>query len=225
MRRPTASHVPPEACLTWPFGVLAACAVVLAAAVLAACTAEPDPPPPPDYTALHAEWDSLRAQRDRLFASESSPLPDSARARFAGLDYFAYDAAFAFRIRVRPALRRDTVLMATSTGEVRPLVPYGLLRFEHDGRAHALTVFKPVGPGPGGRLFLPFQDLTSGTATYGGGRYLDLDETPDGLYTLDFNQAYHPYCVYNPLYSCPVPPGENRLGLAVRAGERFADGS
>jgi uncharacterized protein (DUF1684 family) len=193
----------------------------LLAVLLAACTAAPPPLPPPDYAALRAEWDSLRVERDRLFASEASPLLDSARAGFAGLAYFPYDTTLVFRVRVRPALRRDTVLMATSTGEARPLVPYGLLRFERDGRAHALTVFKPVGPGPDDHLFLPFQDLTSGAATYGGGRYLDLAETPDGVYTLDFNRAYHPYCVYNPLYSCPIPPGENRLGLAVTAGERF----
>ncbi|HLT48535.1 MAG TPA: DUF1684 domain-containing protein [Rubricoccaceae bacterium] len=199
-------------------------APLVLAALLAACTAGPAPLPPPDYGALRAEFDSLRAERDRLFQSEASPLPDSARARFTGLTYFPYDTTFAFRVRLRPALSRDTVLMATSTGEARPLVPYGVLRFERDGRAHTLTVFKPIGPGPAGHLFLPFQDLTSGTTTYGGGRYLDLTETPDGVYTLDFNRAYHPYCVYNPIYSCPIPPSENRLGLAVTAGERLGDG-
>jgi uncharacterized protein (DUF1684 family) len=200
-------------------------AVLFAPAVFfAACTSDPAPLPPPDYAALRAEWDSLRIARDRLFESEASPLPDSARAGFGGLAYFSYDPALAFRVRLRPALQRDTILMATSTGEARPLVPYGLLRFERDGRAHTLTVFKPIGPGPAGHLFVPFQDLTSGTSTYGGGRYLDLTETPDGVYTLDFNQSYHPYCVYNPLYSCPIPPSENRLNLGVTAGERLLDG-
>ncbi|MDX1420121.1 MAG: DUF1684 domain-containing protein [Rubricoccaceae bacterium] len=194
------------------------------AALLAACTAGPEPLPPPDYAALRAEWDSLLIERDRLFESEASPLPDSARARFAGLAYFPYDTAHAHRIRLRPALDRDTILMATSTGETRALVPYGLFRFEHGGRAHTLTAYEPIGPGPGGRLFIPFQDQTSGRATYGGGRYLDLDESPDGVYALDFNQAYHPYCVYNPIYSCPLPPSENRLDLAVTAGERLPDG-
>ncbi len=71
------------------------------------------------------------------------------------------------------------------------------------------------------RLFVPFRDLTSGNETYGGGRYLDLDRTSTGLYDLDFNRAYHPYCVYNPEYDCPVPPADNRLAFAVRAGERL----
>jgi uncharacterized protein (DUF1684 family) len=71
------------------------------------------------------------------------------------------------------------------------------------------------------RLFVPFGDLTNGAETYKGGRYLDLDRTPTGLYDLDFNRAYHPYCVYDPSYVCPVPPRENRLTVAIRAGERL----
>ena len=220
--------LPPTPRLTRPFGALLVGALLagalLAGALLAGCTAGSDPLPPLDYPALRAEWATLTAERDSLFASELGPLPDSTRDRFDGLAYFPYDTALAFRVRVSPALQRDTIFTPTSTGEARPLVPYGVLRFEQDGRAHTLTVFKPLGPGDD-RLFLPFQDLTSGAATYGGGRYLDLDETPDGVYVLDFNQAYHPYCVYNPQYSCPVPPSENRLDLAVTAGERFPSGS
>ena len=72
------------------------------------------------------------------------------------------------------------------------------------------------------RLFVPFGDLTNGAETYKGGRYLELDRTPTGLYDLDFNRAYHPFCVYNPDYDCPVPPRENRLPVAIRAGERLA---
>ena len=72
------------------------------------------------------------------------------------------------------------------------------------------------------RLFVPFGDLTSGDTTYKGGRYLDLDRTPTGVYDLDFNLAYHPYCVFNPTYECPVPPRENRLPVAIRRGREPA---
>ena len=72
------------------------------------------------------------------------------------------------------------------------------------------------------RLFVPFGDLTNGVETYSGGRFLDLDRTPTGFYDLDFNRAYHPYCVYNPTYDCPVPPRENRLAVAIPAGERLS---
>jgi hypothetical protein len=71
------------------------------------------------------------------------------------------------------------------------------------------------------RLFVPFTDATSNKETYGGGRYLELTRTPTGLYDLDFNRAYHPYCLFNPSFECPVPPRENRLMAAIRAGEKL----
>ena len=71
------------------------------------------------------------------------------------------------------------------------------------------------------RLFVPFADMTTGTETYPAGRYIDLNRTPTGIYELDFNRAYHPYCYYNASYECPYPPAENRLKVPVRAGERI----
>jgi uncharacterized protein (DUF1684 family) len=69
---------------------------------------------------------------------------------------------------------------------------------------------------------VPFLDATSGAETYGAGRYLDLDpDEADGSYVLDFNLAYHPSCVYDPKYSCPLTPAENRLGARIEAGERL----
>jgi len=73
------------------------------------------------------------------------------------------------------------------------------------------------------RLFVPFSDETTGHETYSGGRYLDLDRTATGLYDVDFNKAYHPYCVYNPTTECPFPPPENHLPIRVEAGERLKE--
>jgi uncharacterized protein (DUF1684 family) len=75
------------------------------------------------------------------------------------------------------------------------------------------------------QLFVPFVDLTSGTETYPAGRYLDLDRTRTGIYLIDFNRAYNPYCYYNPTYDCPYPPRENRLKVPVRAGEKMRESS
>ena len=69
-------------------------------------------------------------------------------------------------------------------------------------------------------LFVPFADQTTGTETYSAGRYLDLHPTPTGIYAIDFNRAYNPYCAYNDTYECPFPPPSNRLKLAIRAGEK-----
>ncbi len=78
----------------------------------------------------------------------------------------------------------------------------------------------------GGGIFLPFRDATSGTASYGGGRYLldtikgaDLG-TRNGRLILDFNFAYNPSCCYSSQWTCPLAPAENRLDAAITAGER-----
>ena len=81
----------------------------------------------------------------------------------------------------------------------------------------------------GGGVFLPFKDETSGTTSYGGGRYLldtvkgaDLGTTDDGKLIMDFNYAYHPSCFYSPRWTCPLAPPENAIAHTVEAGERTA---
>ena len=73
-------------------------------------------------------------------------------------------------------------------------------------------------------IFVPFADATSGEETYAAGRYLELDPTATGIYVVDFNAAYHPFCYYNEEYDCPFPPAENRLPVPIRAGERLPEG-
>jgi len=68
-------------------------------------------------------------------------------------------------------------------------------------------------------------DGTSGEATYSSGRYLELIELGDGRTLVDFNYAYNPYCAYNPQWSCPIPPPENRLAVPIEAGEKAFAGA
>ena len=89
-------------------------------------------------------------------------------------------------------------------------------------RPRRLTAYTLDGGGSES-LFVPFLDATSGRETYGAGRYLDLEPEDDGTYALDFNLAYHPYCVYAESYSCPLTPAENRLPIRIEAGERLAE--
>jgi uncharacterized protein (DUF1684 family) len=89
-------------------------------------------------------------------------------------------------------------------------------------RVRRLTAYELEGSQSGGSLFLPFLDGTTGADTYGAGRYLDLEPDDDGTWTLDFNLAYHPSCVYDPRFSCPLTPPENRLPVRIEAGERLA---
>ena len=97
----------------------------------------------------------------------------------------------------------------------------GTLEFTVSGTPLSLTAFAPVDASVITRLFVPFRDGTTGLESYAGGRYLDLDRTPSGIYDLDFNRAYHPNCVFNIEWECPVPPRENRLPVPIRVGEKL----
>ena len=78
-----------------------------------------------------------------------------------------------------------------------------------------------VAPRPASDM-IPLMEATAPAfETYPGGRYLELDRTATGIYDLDFNRAYHPFCYYNPKYDCPYPPRENRLTTPIRAGEKM----
>jgi uncharacterized protein len=169
-----------------------------------------------------------RAEKDRAFKDNAdSPLTARDRSAFASLAYFDPDPVYRVGalLRIATADEAITVTMPTSTGKQRELRRVGRLEFNLKGQALALTAFAESGAGGAPRLFVPFGDLTNGTETYPAGRYLDLDPTATGLYDLDFNKAYNPFCAYNETYDCPYPPKENRLPLPVRAGEKtFAIG-
>jgi len=172
-----------------------------------------------DYeTWLRSERD---AKDDHFRFSPNSPIPPEERPGFTGLSYFPPD----------PSFRRTGLMLEpyggpgeiefeieTSDGQKRAGRRVGQLSIDLGGSTLRLAAYRLAGA-RGHELFVPFADATSGTLTYGGGRYLDLEPDAAGAYTLDFNLAYHPYCVYAPFYSCPLPPSENRLPVAIKAGE------
>ena len=169
-----------------------------------------------DARAAHQRW---RAVRDELFRSHpQSALPPDARGSFHGLPYRDYDPAFAFTAVVHP-LPRERYDVDTSTGGVIRFVRFGAVDLPI-GTLEVLWLDEYSGG-----VFLPFRDATSGRTTYGGGRYLldtakgaDLGSIGDAL-ILDFNFAYHPSCVYDARWVCPLAPLANRLTAAVEAGE------
>jgi len=194
--------------------------LVLAAAAAAAC----GPAPERSYADRLA---ADRAAKDRFFREDAeSPVPAARRAGFPPLAYFPPDEAYRVpaSLHVSAEDAGKIVQMPTSTGQVRDMVRIGYLEFALKGQPLKLSAFAEAGDRRVDRLFVPFADLTTGTETYAGGRYLDLDRTATGIYVIDFNRAYHPYCFYNPEYDCPYPPAENRLPVPVRAGERMPQG-
>ena len=135
--------------------------------------------------------------------------------------YFPIDPDYRVPAALRVNPTNDILEMPTSTGDRRQMRRIGTLAFTLKGEERTLTAFVDATENDMRRLFVPFGDLTNGTETYTGGRYIDLDRTATGIYDLDFNRAYFPFCYYNPAYDCPVPPRENRLPVPVRAGERM----
>lgn len=163
-----------------------------------------------------------RAAKDAAFRNQpGEPVPKDAADNLIPLSYFPPDPDYVVPAALKVAEQRDVVDMPTSTGEVRKEERVGVLEFTLKGQQMTLSAFHEAGTPDMNELFVPFRDLTSGTETYQAGRYLDLTRTPTGLYNIDFNTAYHPYCYYNSKFDCPYPPAENRLTIPVRAGERL----
>jgi uncharacterized protein (DUF1684 family) len=99
----------------------------------------------------------------------------------------------------------------------------GWFEFEVAGKRQRLAAVRLLEPGVGeDDLSIFFRDATSGKGSYGMGRYVDPERLPDGRWVLDFNLAYNPACAVSPYYNCPVPPPENVLEAAIRAGEAYA---
>lgn len=161
----------------------------------------------------------FRKAKDSFFRlSSNSPLTNSQKVSFKGLSYFEYNPAFRFNVGLKPCPAEE-VAIQTNSGDMRKYFRAGYLVFEVEGEAHRLTA---LSRDEDEDLFLPFSDATSGKETYAGGRYLDLPRPrEDGIVLIDFNYAYNPYCAYSSVWSCPLPPAENKLRVAIRAGERI----
>lgn len=176
---------------------------------------------PPGEGGYIAEVTAARAAKDAAFHSAGSPVPADAMNRFLPLAYFPIDPTYAVPAAFRESPRgsRQRVEIQTSTHEARQMELLGTLEFTLHGQPLRLSAYAEVGQ-PDNQLFVPFKDQTSGVETYAAGRYLDIPRSATGIYVVDFNRAFNPYCYYNPTYDCPYPPKENRLPVAIRAGER-----
>jgi uncharacterized protein len=163
----------------------------------------------------------LRDKRDRFFREDlHSPLKEMDRKDFKGLHYYPIDLRYAMVVLIEkyPAGANPLyVTLPTNKEKGRKYIKYGRFRFNDDGKSHSLHIYRPLG---GGELFLPFKDRTSGQETYSMGRYLYIEPMPGEKVLIDFNRAYNPFCAYNERYTCPFAPEENRLEIAIRAGEK-----
>jgi uncharacterized protein len=161
---------------------------------------------------------NLRSDKDSYLKKDTaSPIED--KVNFKGLKYFDINHTYKITGKIDRLTSGQTINIMMSGGDVEEYEAYGNVSFELEGVKCDLKIFKT----PEGNLFLPFKDLTSNKETYGAGRYLDfgVDDVKNNEILIDFNRAYHPYCAYNHTFTCPVPPAENTLNVAVKAGERL----
>ncbi len=194
-----------------------------------------------------AAWGQWCLGREQLYRDHpQSPVPAASRAAFRSL-YWPYDPAMRFEVTVQlvgaPAgpgapegprapegpspLARPLLALPMGNGAALDFTRIGEIEIPFAVGIRSLSLYWIAGYAGG--LFLPFCDSTNGTATYGAGRYL-LDtakgadpggDVASGHLTVDFNFAFHPSCAFDPAWSCPLAPPENRLDLAIEAGERL----
>lgn len=152
---------------------------------------------------------------------DQSPLPEKDRKTFKGLEFFKIDTSYSVVAEFVRTPFETPFAMPTTTDRKPIYVKYGELYFNLKGKEYKLNVYQNQHPKKEeyrDYLFLPFTDLTNGDGSYEGGRYIDMTIPISNKVVIDFNQAYNPYCAYSGDYSCPIPPKENDLDLAVKAG-------
>lgn len=162
------------------------------------------------------DLEEFRRQKDEAFRTHPhSPIPGAHRPVFTGLSYFPANPALVFDLGLEPA-DGEILTIPTSDGSERRFRRAATVRFAVEGQPVELVL---LGQDDQDGFFVAFRDATSGTESYGAGRYLDVPPPRDGRVHLDFNLAYNPYCAYDDAYSCPLPPPDNWLAAPIRAGE------
>lgn len=172
-----------------------------------------------------ARIDAFRKGYESDFLTDaSSPLK---KDDLQFLRFYDADSSYRVTASVKYLTGEPIFIMHTFNGASQQYVRYALLNFKLNGKELQLTVYRSIAlaniTAYKDYLFLPFTDNTNGNTTYGGGRYIDLNtaDFKGATMTLDFNKAYNPYCAFSAKYSCPKPPPENNLTVAVEAGEKL----
>ena len=144
-------------------------------------------------------------------------LDHEARRTFTGRQWFDIDRAYRVRATFIPYAEAQIVGVLNSVGIIVPITSPGVVAFTLDDHEYQLSAFEEADDS----FWLIFKDATNGTLTYGGGRFLIAPRLEDGGVDLDFNRAYLPPCAFTPFATCPLPPRENSLPVAIPVGERL----
>lgn len=163
---------------------------------------------------------------DRAGGKKGLRIKDSAaetRTHFLGLDYFPVDPSWRIEAKWVAFDPPHTLEIPNVLGTIDSMTVPGKAVFEHGGKTFELLPVLETADAD--ELFFIIADKTSGKETYGAGRFLYSAMPKDGKVVLDFNKAYNPPCAFTPYATCPLAPPENRMGVAVKAGEKNYRGS
>lgn len=159
-----------------------------------------------------------------LLADKRHPI---APAQVKNLSFYPPDPKFRILASFTATPGKEPFLVPTHSGKQKPFREYGYLSFVVNGEPFTLHVYQLMSlvndTAHSDELFIPFYDETNYETTFPGGRYIDLSihDIRDDKVLLDFNKCYNPYCAYADGFSCPVPPKENSLRTAIKAGEKM----
>lgn len=137
------------------------------------------------------------------------------------IPYFPFDPAYRFVVPLLPDDKMEIVTIRSSHSADRRAARVGWFEFELGGKKRRLAAYRLQEPGStDDSMSVFFRDATTGKESYSVGRYVEPERRSDGRYVLDFNMAYSPACAFSKFYNCPIPPKENHLPVAIRAGQR-----
>ena len=157
-----------------------------------------------------------------LIHNERAPLDSS---NLEDVTFFDLDPSWKLHGEFQAATNSDSFDMATYSGKTKPYFTYGEVTLDRGDSRFTIEVYKSVRlsamPEYATHLFLPFKDVTNGESSYGGGRYIDLDESDinNNVVLIDFNKCYNPWCAYSDGFNCPIPPKANHMDFEILAGE------
>jgi uncharacterized protein len=195
--------------------ILSIVAVIVFAAVIYTLTASDSP---------EAYLEKVDKEREKQFKylrfNQDSPLTDEQKKNFTKLSFYPILPEYKVRAKLVPVENRQMMVLSLSDGSEEKYLKHSFAEFELHGKKHRLLLLQATKEVDKRNFFLAFADQTSGSETYGGGRYLNLRQDGKNSITIDFNLAYNPYCAYNPDFACPLPPKENILELPIPVGEK-----
>jgi uncharacterized protein (DUF1684 family) len=167
------------------------------------------------------ELGSLRIKvivRGKRIGIRLKDVDSDAAKNYRGPVFFPLDLSYRVTATFVPSEGKKTVDVPNVLGDTTPTPVAGVVVFKINGQEVHLT---DIGGDPTKGLSFVFNDPTSKTDTYPGGRFLDTDPVVNGTVVIDFNRAYSPPCSVTPYATCPLAPKENRLAVAIPAGEKY----